>query len=194
MSVNLVKGQKISLEKEKKLSQVFMGLGWDMAKKSGGFFKGLFGGGEDSIDLDASCIAFDDKGDVQFVVYFGDLRSKDGSIVHSGDNLTGEGDGDDEVIHVNLSKIPANVKTLVFTVSSYRGQTFDNIDNAFCRLVDETNGQELAILKISGGGSYTGLLMCKLYRHNDEWKLGAIGEPVQARTVADMIGDAKKFL
>ena len=128
MAVNLQKGQKISLEKEAggTLTSVVMGLGWDVAKK-----KGLFGfGREQSIDLDASCFIFDDNNNPIDLVYFGQLASRDGSVQHSGDNRTGEGDGDDEQIAVALNRIPANVKTLVFTVSNYTGQNFSQVENA----------------------------------------------------------------
>lgn len=102
-----------------------MGLGWDVAntKSSGGFLGGLFGGGgNDSIDLDASCVMFNSAKQPIDVVYFGQLQSRDGTITHSGDNRTGAGDGDDEVINVNLSAIPADVQALVFTVNSWQGK------------------------------------------------------------------------
>lgn len=204
MSVNLVKGQKISLEKDGKLSSVFMGLGWDVAQapkqESGGGlfgkFKGLIGGGEkkpDNIDLDASCVTFA-NGQPKDVVYFGKLQSPDGTIIHTGDNLTGAGDGDDEVIKVKLDKIAPDVDAIVFTVSSYRGQSFKDIENAFCRLVDENTGKELARYDISGGGNFTGLIMAKIYRHNGEWKIQAVGESMMAKTVADMIAPIKNIL
>ncbi|MDM8215111.1 TerD family protein [Desulfovibrio piger] len=192
MGVNLTKGQKISLAKEADhpLDRVFMGLGWDAAQK-GGFFGRLMGSGD--IDLDASCVMFDaDKQPVD-VVYFGQLASKDGSVRHSGDNLTGEGDGDDEIINVILSNVPDTIHYLVFTVSSYRGQTFDEVANAYCRLVDDRN-QEIARYTISGGGSFTAMIMAKLYRHNGEWKMHAVGESMSGTTVADMINPIRSIL
>ena len=119
MSVNLQKGQKISLSKEGggALTRVTMGLGWD-AIKSKGFFG--FGGKTESVDLDASVVMFDESNRPVDVVWFRQLKSKDGSIVHTGDNRTGAGDGDDEQINVDLSNVPANVKSLVFTVNSLR--------------------------------------------------------------------------
>lgn len=186
MSVSLIKGQKISLDKEsgKTLNKVFMGLGWDAVKK-GGFLGRLMGG--DDIDLDASCVLFSADKQPLDVVYFGQLKSKDGSIIHSGDNLTGEGEGDDEAINVTLANVPAEVNYLVFTVSSYRGQNFNEVANAYCRLVDDS-GTEVARYTISGGGDYTALIMAKLYRHNGEWKMQAVGESMRGKTVADMIG------
>ena len=187
MAVNLQKGQKISLEKEAGtgLSRVFMGLGWDVAKK-GGFFGKLMGG-DDEIDLDASCLMFNEEGIAVDAIWFGQLQSKDGSIRHSGDNRTGAGEGDDEVIHVDLARVPANIKNLVFTVNSFRGQTFDSVANAFCRLVDEATGKEVARFNLSSQGSHTGVLMAKVYRHNGEWKMHAIGETSNGRTFHDMM-------
>jgi tellurium resistance protein TerZ len=125
MALSLTKGQKISLEKENGggLSKVAMGLGWDAARGQ-------------SIDLDASCIMFNATKNIIDTVWFGQLQSKDGSVKHSGDNLTGAGDGDDETITVDLTRVLANVNSLVFTINSFTGQTFDQIENAFCRLVN----------------------------------------------------------
>ncbi|AWU95283.1 TerD family protein [Azospirillum ramasamyi] len=187
MSVSLTKGQKISLSKNgATLTRVFMGLGWDVAKK-GGLLGGLFGGGGESIDLDASCLVFDERGELVDEIWFRQLKGMHGAIVHTGDNLTGDGDGDDEVIKVDLSKLPASVKSLVFTVNSFRGQTFDKVANASCRLVDDTNQKELAVFALSEAGSHTGLIMAKLYRHNGEWKLHAIGEKTAGKTFHDMM-------
>jgi tellurium resistance protein TerZ len=193
MPISLAKGQKISLAKEAgstSLSKVVMGVGWDMAQtKRGGLLGGLFGGksGSESIDLDASCIMFDDQKQVVDVVYFGQLSSKDGSIRHTGDNLTGEGDGDDEQIIVELSRIPGAVKTLVFTVSSFRGQTFDQVANAFCRIVNGANNQEIAKYTLTSQGSHTAQIMAKLYQHYGEWKMAALGENCMGRTFQDMM-------
>ncbi|MDD5276106.1 MAG: TerD family protein [Methylovulum sp.] len=191
MAINLQKGQKISLSKESggSLSKVVMGLGWD-AKKSGGksLLGGMFGGGGgDSIDLDASCVLFDDTNKAVDTVYFGHLKSKDGSIVHTGDNRTGDGDGDDEQIIVDLDKVPANVKSLVFTVNSFTGQTFDSVENAYCRLVDSGSKTEVARYTLSAQGSHTAQIMAKLYRHNGEWKMHAIGENGTGRTIENLL-------
>ena len=180
MAVNLQKGQKISLEKEAggALSSVVMGLGWDVAKK-----KGLFGFGRNQeIDLDASCFMFDDNNHPVDLVYFGHLRSNDGSIQHSGDNRTGAGDGDNEQIAVNLARVPANIKSLVFTVNNYTGQDFSQVENAYCRLVDGQSGKEIARYDLSAQGSHNAQIMAKLYRHNGEWKMHAIGENGRGET------------
>lgn len=180
MGINLEKGQKISLSKEAggELNSVVMGLGWDAVKKRG--FLGFGGGGE--IDLDASCFLFDEQNELRDLVYFGQLRSQDGSIQHSGDNRTGEGDGDDEQIAVALTRIPAHIKTLVFTVSNYTGQDFSKVENAYCRLINGQNGQEIARYNLSAQGNHTAQIMAKIYRHNGEWKMHAIGENSQGAT------------
>jgi len=191
MAINLQKGQKISLSKESggALTKVVMGLGWDAKKVSVGLLKGMFGGGgaSDSIDLDASCVLFDEQNKVVDTVWFRQLKSRDGSIVHTGDNRTGDGDGDDEQIIVALDKVPANVKSLVFTVSSFTGQTFDAIDNAFCRLVDSSTNNEVARYTLSSQGSHTAQIMAKVYRHNGEWKMHAIGENGNGRTIESLL-------
>ena len=195
MSVNLSKGQKISLEKEAggALSQIKMGLGWDVGaapQKSGGFLGGLFGGGGSaggSIDLDASCIMLDANKQMVDAIWFGQLQSKDSSIQHTGDNRTGAGDGDDEVINVNLSRIPDHVQALVFTVNSFTGQTFATVNNAFCRLVNASNNSEVARYDLSAQGSHTALFLANIYRHNGEWKMHAIGETASGRTFHDLM-------
>jgi tellurium resistance protein TerZ len=184
MAINLQKGQKISLEKEAGggLAKIVMGLGWD-AKKSGGFF----GGGETSVDLDASCVLFDETGKIKDAVWFVQLQSKDGSIVHTGDNRTGDGDGDDEQIIVDLTRVPADVKSLVFVVNSFTGQSFADIQNAFCRVLNGSSNVELARYELSCNGSHTAMVMAKVYRHNGEWKMHAIGENCSGRTFSDML-------
>ena len=187
MAVNLQKGQKISLEKEAggTLNSIVMGLGWDAVKKSGGFFG--FGGGSAEIDLDASCLLFDENKQVLDSVWFRQLRSRDGSITHTGDNRTGDGDGDDEQIIVNLNSVPANIKSLVFTVNSFTGQDFSQVANAFCRIVDKSSGKEIARYDLSVQGRHSAQIMAKLYRHNGEWKMHAIGENGTGRTFQDLL-------
>lgn len=191
MGVNLQKGQKISLEKEAggSLSRIVMGLGWDSGKPaSRGFLGGLFGGGDsEDIDLDASCILFDERGNPLDVVWFRQLASQDGSIRHTGDNRTGEGEGDDEQIIVNLPAVPAQAKSLVFTVSNYTGQDFSRVQNAFCRIVNAGNQSEIARYDLSCRGQHTAMIMAKIYRHNEEWKMHAIGEAGQGRTFDQLL-------
>jgi len=195
MALNLAKGQKISLNKEAggSLTQVTMGLGWDPVKK-GGMLGGLFGSSGGSIDLDASCVMFDEARKVVDMVWFRQLKSKDGSILHTGDNLTGEGEGDDEQIIVNLDKIPANIKSLVFTVNSFTGQTFDSVESAYCRMVDSKNNKEIARYTLSGKGNHSAQIMAKLYRHEGEWKMHAIGENGFGRTIEALMPEIVKHL
>jgi tellurium resistance protein TerZ len=187
MAVNLQKGQKISLEKEAggALSRVTMGLGWDVAQKRG--FLGFGGGKGDPIDLDASCVLFDESNRPVDVVWFRQLKSRDGSITHTGDNRTGAGDGDDEQIVVELNRVPEHVKSLVFTVNSFTGQNFSQVANAFCRLVDTASGREVARYDLSVQGTHTAQIMAKLYRHNGEWKMHAIGENGSGRTIDELM-------
>jgi tellurium resistance protein TerZ len=186
MALNLSKGQKISLDKEAgtQLTQIIMGLGWDPVKKKGLFG---FGGGSQEVDLDASCILFDEQGAQTDAVWFRQLKSKDGSITHTGDNRTGEGDGDDEQIIVNLTTVPANVKSLVFTVNSFTGQNFSQVENATCRIINASNNQEVARFNLSTLGNHNAQIMVKLYRHGGEWKLHAIGEIGNGRTFGELI-------
>jgi tellurium resistance protein TerZ len=193
MPVNLTKGQKISLDKEagQTLQEITMGLGWDQKKA-----KGLFGGFKNSpeIDLDSSCLLFAEGRNLMDVVWFRQLQSKDGSIQHSGDNRTGAGTGDDEQIMVNLGSVPPQVTSLVFTINSFTGESFEKIENAFCRLVNRANGQEIARYNLSGGARATAQVMVKLYRHNGEWKMHAIGEPGQGRTFMELVPMIQSYL
>jgi len=180
-SINLEKGQKINLQKDGggQLTGVMMGLGWDAAG-------GILGIGAGSIDLDASVAMYTEDKHLVDCVSFTQLRSNCGSITHSGDNLTGAGDGDDEKIFVDLHRVPANVKSLVFTINSFRGQSFDKVKNCFARLVDTVSKKELFIYKLAEKGSHTGMIMCKLYRHNGEWKAQAMGTPCNGRVISDI--------
>ncbi|WP_127957366.1 TerD family protein [Serratia microhaemolytica] len=185
--VSLSKNQTVSLSKESSaLSKLQFGLGWDPIKKKG-FLGGLFGG-NDSIDLDAGCVLIGRSGKKIDTVWFCKLKSSCGSVVHTGDNLTGEGDGDDEVIEVNLHKLPADVEYLAFTVNSFRGQTFNDVENAFCRVVDQT-GKELAHYKLTEQGSHTGIIISSLRRNNGNWDFTAHGHACRGRTIDDMISD-----
>lgn len=189
MTITLQKNQTISLSKERPgLSKVFMGLGWDPAKAKG-FFGKLTQAS--SIDLDASAVVLDANKNELYSVSFSSLRSRDGAIVHDGDNLTGEGDGDDEVIHVDLAKLPADAAYVVFTVNSFRGQTFDEVDNAVARLVDDTNNQEIATFTLREQGRHTGVIMAVLSKGSDGWSMKAIGTPASGRRVSDMLSDIR---
>lgn len=185
--VDLTKGQKVALTKAdgSDLSKVRMGLGWDVAK-------GLFGGGGASIDLDASVLVFDANGNILENVYFGNKRAFSNAITHNGDNLTGAGDGDDETIDIDLSKLPANANSLIFTINSFCGQTFDKVANAFCRLMDD-RGTEAFKFNLSAKGAHTALVVAKVYRHNGSWKIHAIGDVAQGRTSSDMASICRNY-
>jgi tellurium resistance protein TerZ len=185
MSVSLSKGQRVSLAKRDggSLTRVRMGLGWDAVKK-----KGLFGGLKNqSIDLDASALLFDGSGNLVDQVWFQQLRSKDGAVQHTGDNLTGAGEGDDESIRVDLGALPASVATIVFTVNSFTGQDFSQIENAFCRLIDETTESEIARYDLSGSGRHNAQIMAKVTRDGAGWSMTALGIPATGRTFRDLL-------
>lgn len=176
--VSLQKNQTVSLVKggSPLLSQVKMGLGWEPA------FRGK------DIDLDASVIAYGPQRDHVDSCYFGKLSILNGAIKHSGDNLTGEGGGDDEVIVVDLGRIPPQVTGLVFTVNSFSGQKFTEVAKAYCRLLDAATGEELVRFDLTGAEAQTGALMAKLVRQfSGEWDMTALGSFVKGRTVRNMV-------
>ena len=166
MGVSLQKGQKVSLTKDNAgLAKIIVGLGWDEVQQSsgGGLLGALFGGGQQEIDCDASAIMlrngkFADKDDL---VYFGNLKHRSGTVVHQGDNLTGAGDGDDEQIVIDLSRVPETYDKIVIVVNIYqavqRRQHFGMIQNAFIRLVDARNGNEMCKYNLTE--NYSGSLM-----------------------------------
>ncbi|MEX5636510.1 TerD family protein [Parafrankia sp. FMc2] len=184
--VSLRKGQSVSLVKTgaPPLVRVRMGLGWDPAQHG------------KSIDLDASCILFDQRGKDVDKVWFMSKKGARGAVRHSGDNLTGRGDGDDETIFVDLGALPPTVVSLIFTVNSFQGQSFTDIRNAFCRLIDDQTGQELVRFDLSESKPATGLVMCRLQREPGAptWAMTAIGEFHDGRTVRAMVGPAKQYL
>ncbi|VVP82873.1 Stress response protein SCP2 [Pseudomonas fluorescens] len=186
MALTLSKNQTISLEKTAGagLTQVRLGLGWDPEKS--GLLGKLFGSGG-SIDLDASCILFDANLTAVDVVWFRQLESRDGSIRHSGDNRTGEGDGDDESISVDLTALPSSVVHLVFTVNSFTGQTFERIQNAYCRVINPSRNDELARFNLSEQGKHTGVVMANLTRGPSGWDFKAIGQTTNGRTAEDLV-------
>jgi len=191
--VNLSKGQTISLEKRGggTLTRVRMGLGWDAIKK-----KGLFGKLKDqSVDLDASALLFDANRQLVDQVWFQQLRSKDGSVQHTGDNLTGAGEGDDESVVVDLQSVPPTVTQIVFVVNSFTGQNFSQVENAFCRLVDTTaNDTELARYELTGSGTHNAQVMAKVSRSGGGWSMTAIGAIANGRTFRDLLPTVTQHL
>lgn len=188
--VSLAKGQRVTLKKDGgvSLTVIRMGLGWDPIQK-----RSMFGSREVEIDLDASAVLFADRQPAD-IVFYNNLRSADGSVMHNGDNRTGAGDGDDETMIVDLTRVPAHITTLFFVVTSYEGQTFEQVQNAFCRLVDHTNDTELARYTLTGGMPFTGMVMAKVYRQGADWKLQAIGEGMAARSPNQTLEPLARFL
>ncbi|MEU5067803.1 TerD family protein [Streptomyces virginiae] len=183
--VSLQKNQTVSLVKGGRplLSQVKMGLGWEPA------FRGR------DIDLDASVIAYGPQRNHIDSCYFGKLSILNGAVKHSGDNLTGEGAGDDEVIVVDLGRLPADATGLVFTVNSFSGQKFTEVAKAYCRLIDAASGEELVRFDLTGAEPQTGVMMAKLIRQfSGEWEMTAMGEFVKSRTVRGMVKPAAQAL
>jgi stress response protein SCP2 len=183
--VSLQKNQTVSLVKGGRplLSQVKMGLGWEPAYR-----------GKD-IDLDASVIAYGPQRNHIDSCYFGKLQIVNGAIRHSGDNLTGEGGGDDEVITVDLGRLPQEVTGLVFTVNSFSGQKFTEVAKAYCRLMDASSGEELVRFDLTNAEPQTGVMMAKLIKQfSGEWEMTAIGDFVKSRTVRGMVKPAAQSL
>ena len=195
MAINLQKGQQISLKKEAPgLTKLMCGLGWDIPKGSRrllGLFRLQF-----NVDLDASvlCLNPNDKlTSKSDVVYFGNLQHDSRAITHLGDNLTGKGDGDDEEILVNLPQIPDTIYKLVFVVNIYdcikRKQNFGHVKNAFVRLVNLEKNQEIARYSLSGHEyqGKTGMILAEVYRHNNEWKMTAVGEGINVKNIQEVV-------
>ena len=186
MSINLSKGQKISLSKEVNgLNKVVVGLGWDAAKKN--FFSPA-----PNIDCDASAIMLDEHDMYVDCVYYGNTQSMGGVVRHSGDNLTGDGDGDDEQIVVKLADMPSKVKKIVFVVNIYsctsRGQHFGMIKNAFIRLVDASTNKEICKYNLSENYSgKTAMIFAEIYNHDNEWKFNAIGNGTSDTSISELV-------
>lgn len=182
--VSLQKGQSVSLVKTgaPPLTRVRMALGWDPAQRGR------------NIDLDASCIIYDARGKDVDKVWFMSKKGARGAVRHSGDNLTGQGSGDDETILVDLGALAAEVDALVFTVNSFQGQRFTDVRNAYCRLIDDTTNAELVRFDLSESKPHTGLVMCKVQRGPGGWVMTAIGEFHDGKTVKAMTGPARRYL
>ncbi|MCI8489631.1 MAG: TerD family protein [Lachnospiraceae bacterium] len=183
MSVSLQKGQKVNLSKENAgLSNVIIGLGWDEAKRKTGFFAPK----PQPIDCDASALLLKNGKltNIGDLVYYGNLQHQSGTVRHMGDNLTGAGDGDDEQILVDLARVPAEYDRIVIVVNIYealkRNQHFGLIENAYIRLVDGRNNNEMCKFNLTENYSgMTAMIFGEVYRHNGEWKFNAIGQGTQ---------------
>ena len=200
LAISLQKGQRVDLTKSNPgLSKILVGLGWDPVQSSGGgkLFGSLFGGGggTSNVDCDASVImlgANDRLQNNKDVIYFGNLKSNDGSVQHSGDNLTGDGDGDDEQVVIDLNRVPSSIQKLVFVVNIYdcikRKQHFGMIQNAFIRVANSSNQQEMIRYNLSDDYSgKTCLVAGEIYRHGTEWKFAAIGTGTNAAGLSEVV-------
>jgi tellurium resistance protein TerZ len=196
MAINLQKGQRISLEKTNgsKLQNVCVGINWGAIEKKG-FFG--FGTTKEAVDLDASCALFDENKKLLDVVYFGSLKSKDQAVKHSGDDLTGDMDGDDgldnEVITVDFQRLNPAVKHVAFVLNSFRGQDFGSIPFASIRIYEGTPklvNEVFATYDIAHGADFKGhvsMVLGVFYVKNDEWKFNAIGEPTKDRKLEETV-------
>lgn len=174
MAISLVKGQKIDLTKTNPgLKKVIIGLGWDTNKYSGGA----------DFDLDASAFIIGSNGkcghDEDFIFY-NNLKGRNECVIHTGDNRTGDGDGDDEQLIVDFPKMPADVAKIGFTVTIHdaiaRGQNFGQVSNAYIRVLNEENGQEVLRYDLAEDFSVeTAIVVCEIYKHENEWKFSAVG-------------------
>ena len=183
MPINLTKGQKVDLTKGNPgLKKIMVGLGWDVNQ---------FDSGAD-FDLDAAAFLLGENGKTpteKEFVFYGNLEHPSDAVKHMGDNLTGDGEGDDEQVSVDLSKVPANIQKIAFTVTIYdadvRHQNFGQVSNAFIRIVDETNNQEIIRYDLGEDFSIeTAIVVGELYRNNGEWKFNAIGSGFQGGLAA----------
>lgn len=184
MAVNLAKGERLSLTKAagSALNKVILGLGWDITPGAG------------QVDLDASVATYDANKKELEVVYFGNKNSRNGSIRHSGDNLTGAGDGDDEQIVLDLSNIPEAVQSIFCTVTSYRGQKLNVVKNAYVRVINAADNSEVCRYSLSDGQPYTGIIIARIYRHQGEWKIAALGEFADGTTVKSLSSNMQALL
>ncbi|MFD2370604.1 TerD family protein [Brevibacillus sp. GCM10020057] len=171
--ISLTKGQKIDLTKGTNLSKLVVGLGWDTNKYSGG----------NDFDLDAAAFLLRAGGKatgIQDFVFYNNLKGANDSVIHTGDNLTGEGDGDDEQIKIDLARIPNEIEKIAITITIHdadiRKQNFGQVSNAFVRVVDEVTGRE--VLRYDLGEDFsveTAIVVCEIYRYQGEWKFSAVG-------------------
>ena len=174
MAITLSKGQKVSLTKGNPgLKNIVVGLGWDTNKYDGGF----------DFDLDSAAFLLDENGKVNAdtdFIFYNNLKHSSGAVEHLGDNLTGEGNGDDEQVKVDLSLVPQNISKIAFTVTIHealeRRQNFGQVSNSYVRVIDEDTNQELLNYELGEDFSIeTAIVVCEIYRHNGEWKFNALG-------------------
>jgi stress response protein SCP2 len=187
--IELTRDQEMVLARDDgtSLGRLTMGLGWD--KKPGA---GFIGTGAPDVDLDASAVQY--AGEQLFdLAFFNHLETRDGSVTHLGDNISGRGDGDDEQITIDLAKVFPRVDTMLFLVSSYQGHSLEFVRNAYCRLVAE-DGEEIARFTLTEGVPRTGFMMAKMFRDGDQWRLKAIGRGVAVTVPTESLDVLARFL
>lgn len=186
MAITLTKGQGVNLKKDApNLNRVLIGLGWDPIKSIGRLFSA-------DMDIDASVICIDENNRKEDVVYYGKLKHPSGAIKHYGDNLTGDGDGDDEQIEIVLDRMPRKISKLSIIINIYsaysRSQHFGKVKNCFVHAIDLDTGKELVRYNVDGNfDEKTGIFVADIYRHNDEWKFKAVGEGVRVSNIDEMV-------
>ena len=181
--IELSPGQEMPLVDEtgEQLTTLRMGVGWDHDPTAG-----FIGTGAPEIDLDATAVQFGGTQAFDFAFY-NNLRTRDGSVEHQGDNKSGRGEGDDEQITVDLTKVHRQIDSMVFLVSSYQGHSLEWVHNAYCRLVDDRDGVELARFTLSLGVPETGLAMATISRDGNGWKLRAIGRGIKVKVPTESV-------
>ena len=188
--IELKRGDEMPLTREDgtSLGKLTMGLGWD--KKAGA--GALSGANRPDVDLDASALQY--AGDQLFdLAFFNHLETRDGSVVHQGDNISGRGEGDDEQITIDLARVYERVDSILFLVSSYQGHSLEFVRNAYCRLVDEDD-EEIARFTLTEGVPRTGFMLAKMFRAGDTWKLRAIGQGVAVTVPTESLGVLQRFV
>lgn len=187
--IELSGGQEVALTAAdgQPLTRLTMGVGWDGARTAG-----FIGTGAPHIDLDASAVEFA-GGQLFDLAFFNHLQTRDGAVVHLGDNLTGRGEGDDELLTVDLSRVYHRVDTIIFLVSSYQGHTLEWIGNAYCRLVDDQD-VEFARFTLTGGVPDTGLVLASIFRDGGQWRLRAIGKGIPVTVPTESLDALSPFV
>ena len=187
--IELEKAQEVPLVAAdgRRLTRVRMGLGWDKNPTAG-----AIGTGAPDIDLDATAVQFA-GGQLFDLAFYNNLATRDGSVVHQGDNKTGSGSGDDEVVSIDLDKVYTRVDTILFLVSSYHGHSLEWVANAYCRLVDDTDDTEVARFTLTLGVPETGIVMAKLVRAEDGWAMHTIGQGIAISVPTRSVDKLQRF-
>lgn len=199
MSVILSKGQDIALEnKAHELNNIYLGAGWGTKSTGGVKLLGMqvVNPQEKDVDLDISCLLFNTNQDLLDKVWFEKLRSDCGAVVHAGDSPAGGGgvNKDNERIQLRLKDLAANVKHIIFLINNFSGESFKGLSHAFCRVIDRDKKEELVRFELDTHEDFCGIIMVKIYRNLDQWKIQAIGEKLNHRTFDEMMPQIKKHV